>query len=112
MPELSLESRTEKNWVVLEVTGEVDLATAPQLRDRLNGLIDDGGAQLIVNLEGVSFLDSTGLSVLVATLNRMQERGGTFALAALSGPVRKVLDTVGLEKQFPIYESIDEAFRA
>lgn len=108
MPELSLDSRTEGDWTVLSVSGEVDLATAPQLRERLDGLIDEGGERLVVNLEGVSFLDSTGLSVLVGALNRIQERGGTLALAALSRPVRKVLATVGLEQQFAIHETVAE----
>lgn len=112
MPELSLQSRSEGGWSVLDVAGEVDLATAPQLRDRLNGLIEEGTDRVVINLEGVSFMDSTGVSVLVGALNNVRERGGTLAIAAPADPVRKVLHLVGLESQLAIYGSTDEALRS
>src|SRR5207247_8076321 len=68
--DLGLESGTSGDWAILEVKGEVDLYTSPQLREGLAALIDRGERQILVDLTGVDFMDSSGLGVLVASLKR------------------------------------------
>ena len=75
--ELSLSTRTVDDNTVLEVGGEVDVYTAPRLRERLVELVEGGARKVIVDLSRVEFLDSTGLGVLVGALKRLRAAGGT-----------------------------------
>jgi anti-sigma B factor antagonist len=86
----------------------VDLSTAPKLRERIIDLIEDGKSKIVLNLADVPFMDSTGLGVMVGSLKRVKERGGTLALAAVTRPVLRVLALTGMDKVFPIGGSVDE----
>src|SRR2546423_4848701 len=74
--DLSIETENVGDAVVLHVAGEVDVFTAPQLREALVGAIEQGSRDVVVDLQGVDFLDSTGLGVLVAGLKRVRQYGG------------------------------------
>ena len=63
--ELVFDTSTQDGWEVLSVSGEIDAYTSPRLRERLTELLDSGRHHVIVNLQGVEFMDSTGLGVLV-----------------------------------------------
>ena len=106
---LIVESRESDGWMVVEAKGEIDLYTAPRLKEQLADLVNRDRTRIVVNLEGVEFMDSTGLGVLIGSLRRCRERGGEFALAAPRETVHKVLRITGLDKVFPTYESVDEA---
>ncbi len=107
--DLVLGSRSENGWAVLEVQGEVDLYTSPQLRDAILRLTEEGENRIVVDLNNVSFMDSSGLGVLVAGLKRARERGGELALVFGEGSVQKVLGITGLDKVFPTHGSVGEA---
>lgn len=104
-----VESKARGDWIVVTVTGEVDVYTAPKLKDELVGLIEEGKNQIVVDLEGVEFMDSSGLGVLVGALRRLKEREGTLALVCTKGPVLRILSITGLNKVFPVHQSVDEA---
>ncbi|MDQ4004677.1 MAG: STAS domain-containing protein [Actinomycetota bacterium] len=106
---LLLEANERGDWTVLSVKGEVDLYTAPRLKERLTDLIGAGQTRVAVELHGVEFMDSTGLGVLIGALKRCKETGGTLALIAPREPVVKVLAITGLDKVFPIHGSVDDA---
>ena len=110
--ELRLDSREEGNWTVLDVAGEVDLSSAPILRARIEELVHLKTQRLIVDLRDVSFMDSSGLSVLVACMKRMREAGGELAIACPNGSILKVFTVTGLDRLFTIRPSVDEAIRA
>ena len=110
--QLELDTRTEGDWTVLDVVGEVDLYTAPSLRDKLVSMIDGGARRLLVNLGGVGFMDSSGLGVLVGGLKRSKERGGDLSLVCSEGPPLKVLSITGLDKVFAVYPDVDSALRS
>ena len=74
--DLGLDTEERNGFAVLAVQGEVDVYTAPQLREQLISLVDAGQRNIVVNLEGVEFLDSTGLGVLVGGLKRVRSAGG------------------------------------
>ncbi|HEX2040266.1 MAG TPA: STAS domain-containing protein [Acidimicrobiales bacterium] len=89
--------------VVVAVSGEVDAAGSESLRTRLDDVIDDESPlSLVVDLQELTFMDSTGLGVLVHALKRMRERGGDLTLSAPSPATRKLLDISGLDRIFPV----------
>jgi anti-sigma B factor antagonist len=87
----------------------VDLFTAPKLRDHIVALVDQDERRIIVNLEDVEFMDSTGLGVLVGALKRLKEKDGHLALVCPQGSVLRVLTVTGLNKVFAIHETVGEA---
>jgi len=107
--DLVLGSRNENGWAVLEVQGEVDLYTSSQLREAIVRLTEEDENRIVVDLYNVSFMDSSGLGVLVAGLKRARERGGELALVFGEGSVQKVFGITGLDKIFPTYRSVGEA---
>ena len=107
--DLTLNTRTHADYTVLEVSGEVDVYTAPALRDRITDLLDAGQHQLVVDLGGVEFLDSTGLGVLVAGLNRTREVGGTLSLVCPQERVLKLFRITGLDEVFTVHGTVDQA---
>lgn len=107
--DLSVTSRTEGDWTILDVSGEVDLFTAPKLREHIVSLVDDGRRRIAVNLQGVEFMDSTGLGVLVGALKRLREQDGALALVSPTGPVERVLTVTGLDKVFAIHGTVEQA---
>jgi anti-sigma B factor antagonist len=97
---------------VLQVTGEVDVYTAPALRDRIRDLAAKGAVHLIVDLRPVDFLDSTGLGVLVGGLKRLREDGGSLALAIGTPRILRVFQITGLTKAFAVWPSVTDAITA
>lgn len=105
---LEIEERTEGSWRVLVVQGEVDMASAPDLRDALEALIDGGRTRLVVDLSSVDFMDSSGVGVLVGAHRRLEESGGGLALVCGEGPVRRVLGITGLDEVFAVHGTLEE----
>jgi anti-sigma B factor antagonist len=107
--ELTVSSRQEGEHTVISVSGEIDVYTAPSLRERLNELVAAGCYDLIVDLAGVEFLDSTGLGVLVGGLKRVRSNDGTLRLVCAQEKILKVFRITGLTKVFLIHATLDEA---
>ena len=107
--ELTIEVRDQAGWTVFDVAGELDLYTAGRLKERLRALSDQGRHRLVVNLERVEFMDSTALGVLIGARRRAREHDGEVVLAGPVDPVRKVLSITGLDRVFPIRDSVDQA---
>jgi anti-sigma B factor antagonist len=96
-------------WAVLCVRGEVDVYTAPRFRERLIELVSQGQRQIVVDLEGVDFLDSTGLGVLVGGLKRVRSHDGELVLVCTKSRILKVFEITGLTKVFSIHDSVEAA---
>ncbi|MFI7022955.1 STAS domain-containing protein [Micromonospora sp. NPDC049900] len=107
--ELSLATRTVGEHTVLEVGGEVDVYTAPRLRERLLELIDAGARHVVVDLGRVDFLDSTGLGVLVGALKRLRTADGTFSLVCDKEPLLKIFRITALDQVFPLHPTVEAA---
>jgi anti-sigma B factor antagonist len=97
---------------VIDVQGKIDIYTAPRLRELLTGLAVKGSCQLVVNLDNVGFLDSTGLGVLVGGLRRVRARDGSLDLVCTQPRILKILRITGLTEVFGIYETVDQAIAA
>lgn len=110
--DLSISSDARGEITVVHVGGEIDVYTAPVLRERLDEHISEGRHQLVVNLEDVSFMDSTGLGVLVGRLKLVRVKNGTLRLVCSSERILKVFSITGLDKVFQIFPSVDEALAA
>jgi anti-sigma B factor antagonist len=109
--EVSFEETEEEGTVILAVTGEVDLASAPELRQRLLALAGRGSHRVVVDLTSVSFIDSTGLGVLVSALKRFRSEGGDLRLAVDRPQIAKVLEITGLDTVFVVAPTAAEAAR-
>ncbi len=110
--DLSLSTRTVGDRTVVEVGGEIDVYTAPKLREQLVELVNDGIFHLVVDMEGVDFLDSTGLGVLVGGLKRVRAHEGSLRLVCNQERILKIFRITGLTKVFPIHTSVEEAVAA
>ena len=97
---------------VVTVEGEIDIYTAPRLRELLTDLVSTNNYQLIVNLDKVGFLDSTGLGVLVGGLKRVRAHDGSLDLVCTQERILKIFRITGLTKVFGIYLSVDQAIAA
>ena len=97
---------------VLQVTGEVDVYTAPMLRERIREIAAKGAVHLIADLGQVDFLDSTGLGVLVGGLKRLREDGGSLALVLKTPRILRIFQITGLTKAFAAWPSVADAITA
>lgn len=97
---------------VLTVRGEIDVSTAPELRERLLEVAENGAPVVVVDLSDVSFVDSTALGVLVSGVKRFRSEGGDLRLVVTQPHISKVLEITGLNDVFAIYATADDAVGA
>ncbi|MDQ4069670.1 MAG: STAS domain-containing protein [Actinomycetota bacterium] len=86
----------------MRLLGELDMSTAPQLRDELARLASGGASVVTLDLSDLAFIDSTGLSVLITALKRLRQQGGDLTLRSPTPGTRKVLEITGLTQVFSI----------
>lgn len=105
-----LDIKAEKvgNYVILRLSGEVDVYTAPQLREQIISQVDKGEYDIVVDLEMVDFLDSTGLGVLVGGLKRVKPHNGSLSLICNQEKILRIFRITGLTKVFPIFSSKED----
>ena len=101
MADLELESRATADGQAVVVRGEIDMATAPMLRDKLNQLVDAGATRIVLDCRGLDFLDSSGIGVLIAVRKRLGD-DGALTLESPQAHVRKVLDLTGVSAHMEI----------
>ena len=94
---------------VVAVTGEIDLFTAPEFKQRMAAPIDAGRSRLIVDLSAVSFIDSSSLGVLIGAHRRLKLRGGSLVVVCDNETIVKTFQITGLDGVFTLTSSIDEA---
>ena len=110
--DLKLGHHAKDGTEVIDVQGEIDMYTAPRLRELLIDLVSRGSYQLVVNLDQVGFLDSTGLGVLVGGLKRVRAHDGSLDLVCTQQRILKILKITGLTEVFGIYQTVDQAIAA
>ncbi|MFE6037838.1 STAS domain-containing protein [Streptomyces sp. NPDC056452] len=94
---------------VLEITGDLDHATAPELRQAVDRLTLANGHLLVLDLTGLQFVDSSGITALLAARNLATEQGGDVALAAVPADTARILRIVGLDRVFTLYPDASTA---
>jgi anti-sigma B factor antagonist len=110
--DLSITRANHGERIVMHLGGEIDVYTAPLVREKLDEQIHGGNTDLVVDLTNVSFLDSTGLGVLVGRLKLARTRGGHLRLVGADERVLKVFSITGLDKVFEIHRTLDSALAA
>ena len=110
--DLKLAHHAKDGIEVIDVQGEIDMYTAPRLRELLINLVSKGSYQLVVDLDKVGFLDSTGLGVLVGGLRRVRAHDGSLDLVCTQQRILKIFRITGLTEVFGIYETVDQAIAA
>lgn len=109
---LHVSARTEDHITIAELAGELDMASAPDLRERLLALVRPASGRLIIDLSRVSFCDSSGLAVLLGTRRRATLLGGYLRLAAVPPEVSRVLRSSGLDRHLPAFPTVSAAASA
>ena len=104
-----IEERFEPGGLTLVVNGELDIATAPALRERLNAAIDAGTHRLVIDLTSLSFLDSVALATIVHAKQRLPEEGRMAIAIDPSSYVMLVFESGGLPRVLDLVETRDEA---
>lgn len=110
--DLTLVTREADGATIVAVEGEIDVYTAPKLRDKITELVADGSYHLVIDMEGVEFLDSTGLGVLVGGLKKVRAHDGSLQLVCNQDRLLKIFRITGLAKVFAIHASADAATSA
>lgn len=96
----------------LDLEGEVDVYTAPVLRQAIVDQVEAGVKHLVINLSRVEYLDSTGLGILIGGVKRLKEQGGSLKLAGPSARITRIFEITGLNKIFDVFASEQEALAA
>lgn len=94
---------------ILSVHGDVDVYTSPKVKEAINALIEKEVFSIVVNLEDVRYVDSTGLGVLIGALKRLKEHNGSIVLVCTNPQIKKIFQITGLVKIFSIYSNDEEA---
>ena len=105
-------SATNSDPLVLEIQGEIDLHQAPQVKAQIEPLLEKKPAHFSVDLSRVEYMDSSGLALLIETMQRIQSYGGKFTLFGLSQSVRAIFEIARLDQIFQIYPSREAALAA
>jgi anti-sigma B factor antagonist len=97
------------SYTVVALAGESDVYTYDQLRGALESEVAGEAGVLVVDLSGLSFMDSTGVQILLDIRVMMNKRGGRLALVSPRATVARVLNLVGADQLIPVYDTIEEA---
>jgi anti-sigma B factor antagonist len=112
-PEFAItEQGSEAGHHVIAARGEIDLFTAPELKQVLTDAIEGGERRIAIDLSEVSFLDSTALGVLIGAVKRLRSRGGALAIVNTDSSIAKTFEITGLDQIFTIRPTRDEAVEA
>jgi anti-sigma B factor antagonist len=96
---------------VVRATGDLDVATAPRLREQVIRLIADGQRTIVLDLERVDFVDSTGLGVIVGLLKRARTLGGDLRLVSTRPALQRILTLTALDRALPLAASVEVALQ-
>jgi anti-anti-sigma factor len=109
-----MDIREEKhgNVCVLAPRGRLDVATSPELSERLDKLIGGSQPRLLVDFSDVEFVSSAGLRVILAMMKKIKAANGTFALCGLRAPVQEVLDITGFTPLIDVHRDVSTALAA
>ena len=108
---MKINTRTKNGADILEIQGEIDLHVSPQLRDRFGEMASQKKMCVIVNLKGVSYIDSSGLATFIEAYQRLAPHNGQLILCHLSDTVRGVFEIARLEDVLTIVGTEDEALK-
>lgn len=110
--DFAIDHHREGEITVVEVTGWVEISTAPQLRDTVIRLIDEEHLHLVLDLSETAFIDSTGLGVIVGLLHRLRSRDGSLAIAGAKDRVLNAFQVSKLTQVLTLTDSVEDGIAA
>jgi len=106
---MEIEEKSVGDVAILTLNGRLDAYSSNDVERRINALIDDDCVRIVVNLDGVEYISSSGLRVMLASLKRLKKEEGDLKLACLKPYVKEVFDIAGFTQLFEIYDREEEA---
>lgn len=107
---MNISTESRDGWTLLSLKEErLDALNSGELRDRILGLLEAGGQRLVVDLSGVSFIDSSGLGALLSGYKNANLRSGEFILAGLQPRVQSMFELTRLHRVFDIFPTVEDA---
>jgi anti-sigma B factor antagonist len=107
--DFDLQVEQVEGWTVVTVSGDLDVLSAPRLRDRLDETVGSGAYRLLVDLTPTEFIDSSGLSALVGGLKVVRALGGDMTLVCPPGNTRRIIEIIALDQVFKLYDRREDA---
>ena len=112
---MTIEISTEnisKELAVVTISGRMNAATTPEIKERMKAILESGHQKIVLNLSGTTFIDSSGLSVIVTGLKQTREAGGFLRLAGLKPEVKSIFKLTMLDRVFELYPDVDSAMNS
>ncbi|PJZ68898.1 anti-anti-sigma factor [Leptospira perolatii] len=109
---MEITRRESGNIVILDINGEIDLYNAPEIKDVIAKLIEEQKYYTIINLEKVSYIDSSGIGALISSLSNLKKYQGGLKIINVAGSVRKVFELTKLTSFFEIFDNESDAVSA
>ncbi len=106
---MEITQRERDAIVILDIQGEIDLYNAPEIKDTIQKLIEEQKYNIIINLEKVSYIDSSGIGALISSLSNLKKYQGSLKIINVYASVKKVFELTKLTSFFEIFDSEDEA---
>jgi anti-sigma B factor antagonist len=104
-----VDRKVDDDTHVVSVTGEIDLFTAPEFKQRMSSPIDEGRSHLVVDLSATTFIDSSSLGVLIGAHRRLKLRGGSLVVVCANEAISKTFKITGLDGVFTLAPTIEDA---
>jgi anti-sigma B factor antagonist len=104
---LTIDSRDEENTTIISLDGDLDVSSSPQVKETLSHLLEQGRKRIVVDMSRVSYMDSSGLSAIVATHQSLRNRG-TIALVGCKPNVERVLRFTQFDKVLDLYRNFED----
>jgi anti-sigma B factor antagonist len=109
---MDITTRSRGDIVILDIVGEIDLYNAPEIKDIINKLIEVQKYNVIINLEKVSYIDSSGIGALISSLSNLKRYQGGLKIINVFASVRKVFELTKLTSFFEIFDSEETALES
>lgn len=106
---MKIETEKTNGWTVFHLDGDLDAGSAGEIQRMFMGAIEDGGSSVLLDLERVNYLDSSGLAALVKLYKEIRTRGGALALCAVQRDALKIFQLTRLDKIFTIFPDVHAA---
>ncbi len=112
MGKIDIDCRDEAGIVIIDLKGQMDVYNSGELQRLVDAYIARGLCQFVVNLEQVTYMDSSTISVFLHSLQKVQKLEGKFFLASIKGAPKEVFDMAKLHEVFTVYEDVSDAIDA
>jgi len=109
---LATATKEVDGYTILVLNGEVDVYTAPQFREAIDKVLTQGQLHLILEMSGISYIDSSGFGILLSAIKRIRPKGGTVNLIACNAAIDRVLRITKLNTVFNVVDTLDQVLTA